>query len=136
MTFGIETRFPFADAELVAFGARIPTALKMRDGVAKYLVKRAFAPLLPPETLQKRKQGFTPPDKTWFRRELADYISRLLLSRRSCIGEFIEPAAIRATLERHQKGADERLTIWSLLFFEGWCRVFLQGDGAPNARAF
>lgn len=136
MAFGIETRFPFLDTELVEFGARIPTALKMRDGVAKYLVKRAFGPLLPQETLHKRKQGFTPPDKTWFRRELKDYIAQLLLSRRSCLGEFIEPAFVREILARHQQGADERLTIWSLMFFEGWCRVFLKGEGMPGPTMF
>jgi asparagine synthase (glutamine-hydrolysing) len=136
MTFGIETRFPFLDAELVDFGARIPTASKLRDGIAKHLVKRAFKPLLPHETLTKRKQGFTPPDKTWFRRELADYIRQMLLSKRSCLGEFIEPNAVREILARHERGGDERLTIWSLLFFEGWCRVFLKGEGAPSPTSF
>ncbi len=136
MTFGVETRFPFLDRELVDFGCRMPTELKMRNSMAKYLLKRAFTPLLPEETIYKRKQGFTPPDKTWFRRELREYIQQMLLSRRSCLGEFIEPDYIKEILARHQQGADERLTIWSLLFFEGWCRVFLQGDGAPNARAF
>jgi asparagine synthase (glutamine-hydrolysing) len=136
MAFGLETRFPFLDAELVDFGSRVPSAAKMRHGVAKHLVKRAFAPLLPDETIHKRKQGFTPPDKTWFRRELSDYIERLLLSRRSCLGEFIEPRAIREILARHRQGADERLTIWSLMFFEGWCRVFLQGEATPAPRAF
>ncbi|WP_414661016.1 asparagine synthase (glutamine-hydrolyzing) [Horticoccus sp. 23ND18S-11] len=136
MAFGIETRFPFLDTELVEFGTRIPTEQKLRNGVAKYLLKQAFKPLLPEETLHKRKQGFTPPDKTWFRRELKDYIQQLLLSRRSCIGEFIEPAAIRAILDRHNQGADERLTIWSLMFFEGWCRVFLKGERQPGPTLF
>ncbi len=136
MAFGVETRFPFLDHELVAFGARLPTAQKLRDGVAKHLVKRAFAPLLPEETLRKRKQGFTPPDKTWFRRELRDYIAQLLLSRRSCLGEFIEPAFVRDLLARHNAGADERLTIWGLLFFEGWCRVFLKGERMPSPAQF
>lgn len=136
MAFGIETRFPFLDTELVEFGARVPVAAKMREGVAKHLVKRAFAPLLPEETITKRKQGFTPPDKTWFRRELSDYIARTLLSRRSCLGEYIEPKYIREILARHQQGADERLTIWSLLFFEGWCRVFLNGERSPSPALF
>jgi asparagine synthase (glutamine-hydrolysing) len=120
----------------VEFGARIPTEQKLRRGVAKHLVKQAFAPLLPDETIHKRKQGFTPPDKTWFRRDLKDYIAQLLLSRRSCLGEFIERSYIKDVLERHQQGADERLTIWSLMFFEGWCRVFLQGEAMPSPRAF
>ena len=136
MAFGIETRFPFLDHELVEFGTRMPTAAKMREGVAKYLLKRAFAPLLPEETIYKRKQGFTPPDKTWFRRELGDYIARTLLSRRSCLGEFIEPKAIRDVLARHQQGSDERLLIWSLLFFEGWCRVYLNGERTPSLALF
>jgi asparagine synthase (glutamine-hydrolysing) len=136
MAFGIETRFPFLDPDMVEFGSRISPELKMRGGVAKYLVKKAFAPLLPAETLHKRKQGFTPPDKTWFRRELKDYIAQLLLSRRSCLGEYIEPSYIKEILARHQQGADERLTIWSLMFFEGWCRVFLRGERMPSPAMF
>jgi asparagine synthase (glutamine-hydrolysing) len=136
MAFGLETRFPFLDRELVDFAMRIPTRFKLRDGTAKAMMKGAFGPLLPPETLQKRKQGFTPPDKTWFRRELKEYITQMLLSRRSCLGEFIEPNYIRGVLARHEAGADERLTIWSLLFFEGWCRVFLKGENPPMPAAF
>jgi hypothetical protein len=58
------------------------------------------------------------------------------VSARSCRGEFIEPQAMSDVLARHQQGADERLTIWSLMFFEGWCRVFLQGETMPAPRAF
>lgn len=136
MAYGLETRFPFLDAELVEFATRVPPDQKIRGGVAKYLLKEAFRPLLPPETLFKRKQGFTPPDKTWMRRELASYVERLLLSRRSCIGEYVERDFIRATLDRHARGSDERLLIWSMMFFEGWCRVYLGGEREPAAISF
>lgn len=136
MAYGLETRFPFLDAELVEFATRVPPEQKIRGGVAKYLLKEAFRPLLPPETLFKRKQGFTPPDKTWMRRELASYVERLLLSGRSCIGDYVERDFIRATLDRHARGSDERLLIWSLMFFEGWCRVYLGGEREPAAVSF
>ncbi len=47
MAFGVETRVPFLDLALVELAMRLPIELKMRDGQEKWIVRRAFADLLP-----------------------------------------------------------------------------------------
>ncbi len=136
MAYSIETRFPFLDKELLDFMQKVPDSLKMKNGTSKYILKKAFGSLLPDDIIYKRKQGFTPPDRTWYKRELKDYINTMLLSPKTMINEYIDPKFIRKTIERHNSGADERLLIWSLLFFEGWCRIFIMDDGIPHSRLF
>ena len=128
MAYSIESRFPFLDKELLDFMGKLPDNLKFKDGLGKYLLKNAFRDLLPEDIIYKRKQGFTPPDRTWYKRELKEYIESLLLSKKTIIFEYIERKAIEDIIQKHNNGTDKRLEIWSLLFFEGWCRTFLRGD--------
>jgi asparagine synthase (glutamine-hydrolysing) len=44
---GVETRVPFLDPSLVELAMRLPVELKMRDGQEKWIVRQAFADLLP-----------------------------------------------------------------------------------------
>ena len=128
MAYSVESRFPFLDKELLDFMKKLPDYLKFKDGLGKYILKNAFKDLLPEDIIYKRKQGFTPPDRTWYKRELKDYIESLLLSKKTLIFEYIEKKAIEDIIKKHNNGDDKRLEIWSLLFFEGWCRTFLRGD--------
>jgi len=136
MAFSVETRVPFLDNELIDINVLTPDAYKYRNGVSKYILKRAFDKLLPEEIIHKRKQGFTPPDQTWYRRELKDYLQNLLLGPRTVCHEYIEPKAIETILNRHMQGSDERMAIWSLAFFEGWCRVFMAQTELPRISQF
>ncbi|MBL6278107.1 asparagine synthetase B [Micromonospora fiedleri] len=47
MGFGVEARVPFLDLALVELAMRLPIELKMREGQEKWIVRRAFADLLP-----------------------------------------------------------------------------------------
>lgn len=136
MAYSVETRFPFLDYELIEFARVIPDHLKYSNSVGKILLRKAFENILPKEIIFKRKQGFTPPDKTWYRLQLKDYIERLLLSKKSVLTEYIDRNAIKKILHEHYDGKDNRLIIWSLMFFEGWCRVFLSNDDFPCPKVF
>lgn len=136
MAFSVETRVPFLDNELIDINMLIPDEYKYRNGVSKYILKKAFDKILPEEIIHKRKQGFTPPDQTWYRRELKDYLQNLLLGPRTVCHEYIEPKVIEGVLNRHFLGSDERMLIWSLAFFEGWCRIFLAKTELPRISQF
>ncbi|PMR62514.1 asparagine synthetase B [Verrucosispora sp. ts21] len=47
MGFGVEARVPFLDLALVELAMRLPIELKMREGQEKWIVRQAFADLLP-----------------------------------------------------------------------------------------
>jgi asparagine synthase (glutamine-hydrolysing) len=47
MAHGVEARVPFLDPAVVELAMRLPIGLKLRDGQEKWIVRRAFADLLP-----------------------------------------------------------------------------------------
>jgi asparagine synthase (glutamine-hydrolysing) len=47
MGSGVEARVPFLDPALVSLAMRIPIELKLRDGQEKWIVREAFAEMLP-----------------------------------------------------------------------------------------
>ena len=47
MACSIESRVPLLDHPLVEFAAQVPDRMKMRNGVGKYMFKRAVEDLLP-----------------------------------------------------------------------------------------
>jgi asparagine synthase (glutamine-hydrolysing) len=67
MAHGVEARVPFLDHELVEFAARLPPSYKIRDGVGKWILKRAAEPFLDSETVYRKKQGFGAPMEEWWR---------------------------------------------------------------------
>lgn len=77
---GVETRMPFLDPNLVQWAWTLPTAWKLSPtGDEKYLLKQAFADLLPAQILQRPKQPYRAPDAAVFlAADPPDYLELLL----------------------------------------------------------
>jgi asparagine synthase (glutamine-hydrolysing) len=132
MAHSLEVRVPFLDEQLVALVERIPARLKHADEEGKRLLRQAMASLLPHDLVTKRKQGFSPPDQSWYRGPTMDYIQEILLDPRSLSRGYFQPEYVRRTLAEHLEGrVNHRLLIWSLLSFEWWNRLFI--DGQPGS---
>jgi asparagine synthase (glutamine-hydrolysing) len=137
MAHSLEVRVPFLDNELVEIARRIPPRLKHADGGGKRLLRRAMKGLLPQEVLDKRKQGFSPPDESWYRGPTFDDIRALLLDSRTLDRGYLEPAFVRRVLDDHSSARrNHRLLIWSLMSFEWWNRLFVDGEAAARHRAW
>jgi asparagine synthase (glutamine-hydrolysing) len=136
MAHSLEARVPFLDNELVDLALRIPSRLKHANGGGKRLLRQAMSGLLPDEIINKRKQGFSPPDQSWYRGPTMDYIREILLDPRSLNRGYFQPNYVRRTLDEHLAGrVNHRLLIWSLLSFEWWNRLYMDGDRAALGRA-
>jgi asparagine synthase (glutamine-hydrolysing) len=130
MAHSLEVRVPFLDNDLVALAERIPSRSKNADGAGKRLLREAMRTLLPEELVEKPKQGFSPPDQSWYRGPTMDYIREILLDTRSLNRGYFQPEYVRRVLAEHLEGrVNHRLLIWSLLSFEWWNRLFMDGDG-------
>lgn len=133
MAHGLETRVPFLDDEVVAVTSRIPAALKLVGERGKVIVRRSMTGLLPAQILDKVKQGFSPPDQSWYHGPMADYARAILLDRRTLDRGYFEPAYVRNMVEAHLSGrTNARRLLWSLLCFEWWHRLFIDGDPVPS----
>jgi asparagine synthase (glutamine-hydrolysing) len=152
MAHGLETRVPFLDNDLVDFAMRVPVRHKLRhlgdvvrhnentpgpktqqyfeqtsDG--KIILRRALARYVPQDYADGIKQGFSAPDASWFKGQSIEYIRGLFTDRKARIYDFLQPDTVHGLLEEHFSGRqNRRLLIWSLLCFEWWCRIFLDGQ--------
>lgn len=151
MAHGLEERFPFLDNELVNFAQKIPVKHKLGnlelmkkidenqfgkkqkiysdfdDG--KNVLRKAMKDILPERIVNRKKQGFSAPDESWYRGENASYVKELLLGKNIACHEFIQPAFIEKKIYEHcEKRINHRLLLWSLMNFEWWCRLFLHNE--------
>ena len=120
MAVSLETRVPLLDHQLAEFVLSLPSALKLRGNVGKYLFRRAVADLLPGMVLRKPKQGFALPLARWFRRELRHRVDGLAGGDRR-IFEFVDRAAVLGLAGEHRVGRrDHSHALWRLLVLEAW----------------
>jgi asparagine synthase (glutamine-hydrolysing) len=93
--------------------------------------------ILPRDVLDRPKQGFSPPDESWYRGPTMDYIKSILLGPQATArGYFNMPWIDRMLSEHAAGGANHRLLIWSLLCFEWWNRLFIDGEQLDRHRTW
>ena len=66
---GIDLLLPFVDRRIFEISAAIPSALKRKYGIEKYILRRAAETRLPHEIAFRPKKGFPVPARQWFREE-------------------------------------------------------------------
>ena len=64
MASSVEGRTPFLDHRLFELTRRIPTALKIRRGVEKHILRDVMRPHLPARVVTRRKHPFLAPPLT------------------------------------------------------------------------
>lgn len=151
MANGLEERFPFLDNDLVDLAMKIPVRHKLanlenmkridendfRDKKAVYtetndgknVLRQAMMDLIPEKIINRKKQGFSAPDESWYRGENADYVKELLLGKKIASHEFINPKFIENTIHEHcDQRINHRLLIWSLMNFEWWCKIYINNE--------
>jgi asparagine synthase (glutamine-hydrolysing) len=133
MANSLEARSPLLDQHLMEWAAGLPTSLKVRGSTTKFLLKRAVADWLPPALLDRPKMGFGVPLATWLRGELRDLAWSVLTDDTARGRGLFRPEAVRALLDRHERGADESRRLWALIQFELWHRRFLDPVRLPAA---
>lgn len=133
MAASVESRVPFLDHELVEFAATIPAQFKVRGLSGKRVLKNAVRDLLPDSILDRKKMGFPTPIRLWLRGPYLDTVERLVLSPRSLDRSFFREKALETIFHEHRtRSRDHTDRIWRLLCLEHWCRIFLDGESAPD----
>ena len=152
MAHGLEERFPFMDNDLVDFAMQVPVKHKLGDLTeeiekidenieskkktyrehddGKNVLRKAMEEYIPQKIVDRKKQGFSAPDESWYRGENANYIKEILLQSETLCTKYINKKYIEKIVNEHlNEGKNHRLLIWSFLNFEWWCRIYLIEDG-------
>ncbi|QAA94704.1 asparagine synthase (glutamine-hydrolyzing) [Pollutimonas thiosulfatoxidans] len=119
MAMSLEARTPFLDYRMMELAFRMPGHLKLKDGVTKYIYKKAVAPLIGAKLAYRKKQMFTVPVGDWFRTTKLAYCQEKLKTLDSQGGLFSTPY-ITDILNRHVAGEDFTRQLRALIAFAIW----------------
>jgi len=97
---------------------------KLHGFKRKWLLKKAFAELLPDEILYRNKRGFQIPVAEWLRGRMRPLMEDLLSESTLKAQGIFNHQAVRALMDEHVSGrADLRKPLWTLLVFQLWWRA-------------
>ena len=123
MRSSLEVRVPFLDPHLVQFANGLPLRFKIDGRVQKALLRRLLVEVGLPELVNRRKQGFGIPLKSWLWGRLGADVERLLLGDDSRVSGLLEMDEVRRLLaESRKRGRDLTERVWALCWLEHWLR--------------
>jgi asparagine synthase (glutamine-hydrolysing) len=121
MGIGLETRVPFLDPQVIAFSARVPTAMKIRAGQGKWLLRQVLYRHVPRHLIERPKTGFSVPLGHWLRGPLRGWAEDLLTPSALEQDGLLLSSSIRTVWAEHLLGhIDRSAQLWVILMFQAW----------------
>lgn len=95
MANSIESRLPFLDYNLVELGIALPTALKLKNGYGKWILRQISHNLLPKKYMFSRaKRGFDTQTMLWIKAGVGQSIRNFLKDNSSVMSHFSDSKII------------------------------------------
>ncbi len=121
MSVSLETRVPFLDHRVVEFAWKLPSAMKIRNGQGKRLLRQILHQHVPKKLTERPKAGFAIPLADWLRGPLRDWAEALLDERRLEAEGFLAPKPIRDKWVEHLSSKRNWVSqLWNVLMFQAW----------------
>jgi asparagine synthase (glutamine-hydrolysing) len=126
MSVSLEGREPFLDHRLIEWVAQLPSNLKYRNGIKKYLLRQITHQYLPKTLMDRPKMGFGIPVVEWLRKDLKmyfdDYFDKNFIEQQG----IFDVEAVTNIVKRYQDGKGVNInTIWFLLMFQMWYKRWM-----------
>jgi asparagine synthase (glutamine-hydrolysing) len=121
MAVSLETRIPLLDHRIVEFAWSLPISFKQRGRQGKWLLRQVLYRYVPPQLVERPKQGFAAPVERWLRKELRPWAEELLDESRLRQEGFFQERTIRRKWDEHVSGkGDWGRPLWNVLMFQAW----------------
>lgn len=128
MAHGLEARVPFLDADLVVLAMNIPARFNLDSRQqGKRLFREALREYIPGFVYNEPKRGWFSPVAKWLRGDLRIWAEEILSpGYNRAAEEYLDFGVINDIWQKHLQGEKYALnTIWSLLTFQVWYRIFI-----------
>lgn len=121
MAVSLEARVPLLTHPLVEFSWRLDPAFKLdtRGDRGKLILRNVLCRHVPPELIDRPKQGFGMPVGVWLRGGLRDW-AESLLEESALENSGLNARAVRSMWHEHQAGADRQAMLWAVLMYQQW----------------
>ncbi len=130
MVFGLEVRTPFLDHPLVELAAKMPPALKLKEG-GKFPLKAISRGLIPDAVIDRPKAYFPVPALKYVRGPFLALMRSILMSE-ACLKRGLYQRDYVDKLLAHPEAAEHFTRIngsklWHLALLEWWLQVHVDG---------
>ena len=125
---GVVPLSPLFDDRLTKLSFQMPPLMKLRSGIEKFVLKKAWEDRLPPEVINRPKSGMRVPVHFWMQREMRRFAKKSLGRRQLKRTGIFNPERVRQMLKYETEQASGRygLRIWMLLTFEIWRQTVVE----------
>jgi asparagine synthase (glutamine-hydrolysing) len=126
MAASVEVRVPYIDKLFIMKAMQIPGAWKIKNGISKYILKKAAEKFLPKKIIYRTKASFGAPIRSWISNDLRPMVDDLLSEANINKRGFLNYAFVRKLIDNDRKGIeDNAYQIYQLLTLELWCKEYL-----------
>ena len=130
MASSLEVRVPFLDPKVFHTAWRIPSALHLKEGQGKWVLRQLLYRHVPRELIERPKMGFAVPLDAWLRGPLREWAEDLLSSASLAELPMLDATAIRTLWQAHLKGQGHHAQqLWAVLQLLAWQRRWKPGLG-------
>ncbi len=121
MYYGIESRAPFLNGNLINLAYNLPIKYKLKNGKSKIILKDILKQYLPEKLVNKSKKGFGIPIGDLIRNELRDWSNDILSKNNFSKHNLLNYDTISRTQNEHMKNTkNNQHKLWSLIQFNLW----------------
>lgn len=132
MKYGLESRSPFYDKEVVEYSFRVPVDFKVNVTDRKRILKDIVHQYIPREIMDRKKMGFCIPQDKWLRGPLKervmDYTSPTFLKNQGIFevektGQFVRSYMETGDLGKWS-GQNFSKIVWAYFIFQQWYQFY------------
>jgi asparagine synthase (glutamine-hydrolysing) len=122
MANSLEVRCPLLDHKLMELAASMPSTLKLKGTVGKYIFKKVMEKHLPYDIIYRNKMGFSIPLAKWFRNGIRDFAHAHIVERQD---PYLSTSFVKKIWNQHQSGYRDRSTqLWNVMMFRLWLNKY------------
>jgi asparagine synthase (glutamine-hydrolysing) len=134
MASSVEGREPFLDHELVEFAMALPPDMKYRSGQGKYVLRQAMRDVLPPQIVERPKQGFGSPMAEWLRGDFGRHARESVRGSALRERELLDYDLVDDLFAAHARGhGDWSKHLWNLYCVSAWYDRWIARVGEPQS---
>ena len=127
MQVALEGREPFLDHHIVEFALSLPDHYKIRGKTTKYLLRQLLYRYVPPELVERPKQGFAIPVEQWLRTHFRESLREMAQDKGFQQAFGFNPGALQQTVSdfTSQTRYVNGYFAWFLFVLHQWYRQWL-----------
>jgi len=121
---------PFLNVELIEQMALVPSSLKIKNDIKKYLLKEIAHSYIPKELMERPKAGFAIPFSSWMRGSLKELLYEQINQQRLDKDNLFYTSSILKIRDQFYAGNEAyKYKLWRVFIFQLWHENFIRNKG-------